>query len=138
MPRRVKLAKLSVEDLKQEISRRQKALPKLIAKRDCLNCQIAELEGLGAVKPIAAKRPKEAGKRAGRKDKGVARTGSLATALIEALKANPKLTVAQAAEAVKLAGYKSKSKNFATIVGMTLGKSSQFKRVGRGVYKLKG
>jgi hypothetical protein len=41
MPR-VKLAHLSVDDLKKEISRRQRALSKLIAKRDALNCQISE------------------------------------------------------------------------------------------------
>ena len=54
MPR-AKLAKVSVEELKKEISRRQKALPKLIAKRDVLNCQIAELEALGTI-ALPAKR----------------------------------------------------------------------------------
>ena len=58
MPR-AKLAKLSVEDLKREIVRRQKALPKLVHKRDQLNRQIAELEALGAVK-VAVKRGRKA------------------------------------------------------------------------------
>lgn len=47
--------------LKKEISRRQKALRRLIAKRDEVNSQIAELEALGAVKAAA-----ELGKKAGR------------------------------------------------------------------------
>jgi hypothetical protein len=62
----------------------------------------------------------------------------LANALVEALKANGKLTVAQAAEAVRMAGYKSKSKNFPTIVGVTLSQGKRFRRVRRGVYALKG
>jgi hypothetical protein len=40
---RVRLAKVSVEDLKKEIARRQRKLPELIVARDALNCQIAEL-----------------------------------------------------------------------------------------------
>jgi hypothetical protein len=58
--------------------------------------------------------------------------------VVEALKAKGKLTVAEAADAVLAAGYKSKSKNFQNIVGITLSKDKRFKRVGRGVYALKG
>jgi hypothetical protein len=41
---------------------------------------------------------------------------------MEALKVKGKLTVAEAADAVLAAGYKSKSKDFRNIVGMTLSK----------------
>jgi len=136
MPR-AKLAKLSVEDIKKEISRRQRALPKLIAKRDALNCQIAELEALAAVKPVA-RRGRKPGRKRSRRVMRAARRGSLASALAEALKAKGKMSVADAVAAVQEAGYKSKSKNFPTIVGMTLSQGKQFKRVKRGVYKLKG
>lgn len=133
MPR-AKLAKVSVEELKKEIVRRQKALPTLIAKRDALNCQIAELEALGAVKPVVAKRLRKTGRKARRP----ARPGSLPSALIEALTGKGKLSVAQAAEAVTAAGYKSKSKDFQNIVSMTLAGGRQFRRVRRGVYALRG
>ena len=144
MPRRVKLAKLSVEDLKQEISRRQKALPKLIAKRDCLNCQIAELEGLGGVvtKP-AAKRGRKPGRKIARKPvapkiQKAPRPGSLAAALAEALEEKGKLTIAKLVSTVQAAGYKSKSKDFGNLVSITLSQGKKwFRRIGRGVYKLK-
>jgi hypothetical protein len=136
MPRRPKLAKVSVEQLKKEIGRRQRALPDLIAKRDALNCQIAELELLGAVKP-AVRRGRKPGRKRGPKPGRAPRGGTLASALIEALKARGKLSVADAAAAVQEAGYKSKSKDFQNVVSMTLAQGKQFKRVKRGVYKLK-
>ena len=146
---KAKLTKVSVEDLKKEIARRQRKLPELIAARDALDRQIAELEGLGGAKPVAVARRKKAGrKNAARKvakppvAKAVvvkpAKPGSLSSALTEALTTNGKLSVAQATATVQMAGYKSKSKNFQTIVGMTLSQAPQFKRVGRGIYALKG
>ena len=138
MPR-AKLAKVSVEDLKKEISRRQKGLAKLIAKRDALNSQIAELEGLGvAGKPVVIRRRRKAGRKPGRKVQRAPRAGSLASALVEALKVKGKLSVTELVAAVQEAGYKSKSKNFQNIVGITLSQGKQFKRVKRGVYALKG
>jgi predicted amino acid racemase len=135
---KAKLAKVSVEDLKKEIVRRHAALPTLIAERDALNSQIAELEGLGgaAVKPVA-KRGRKPGRKAGRKAQRPPRPGSLAGALVEAVGAKGKLTNAEAAEAVLAAGYKSKSKDFQNMVSMMLSKDKRFKRVGRGVYALK-
>jgi chorismate mutase len=132
MPR-AKLAKLSVEELKKEIMRRRKALPALIAKRDALNCQIAELQALGAVQPAAKSR-----NRGMRKVRRAPKAGSLAGALIDVLTAKGRLSVADAATAVQAAGYKSKSKDFRNIVGMTLSQRAYYKRVGRGVYSLKG
>ena len=138
MPR-AKLAHLSVDDLKKEISRRQKALPKLIAKRDALNCQIVDLEGLGtAAKPIIRRRRKKPGRKRGRRAQRAPRPGSLASTLVRVLQSKGKLSVAEAAEAVRAVGYKSKSKNFQTIVGMTLSQGGKFRRVRRGVYALEG
>jgi hypothetical protein len=59
---KLRLAKASVEDLKKEICRRQRKLPKLIGARDALSRQIAELEGLGAATPTV-KRHKKARRR---------------------------------------------------------------------------
>ena len=135
---KVKMAKVSVEDLKKEIARRQRKLPTLIAARDALNRQIAELEGLGSVKPVAIRRRKAGRRKAARKAMKPARAGSLSSTLAEALKAKGKLTIPEAAEAVLAAGYKSKSKDFGNLVSMTLSKDKRFRRVSRGVYALKG
>jgi hypothetical protein len=135
---KARLAKVSVEDLKKEISRRQRRLPELIAARDTLNRLIAELEGLGGVKATAVARKKAGRRKAARRVAKRARAGSLSSALMDAFGAKGKLTVAEAADAVLAAGYKSKSKNFRIIVGMTLSQDKRFKRVGRGVYRLRG
>jgi hypothetical protein len=141
---KLRLAKASVEDLKKEIRRRQRKLPTLIAARNALNCQIAELEGLGGVKPIAVARRRKAGRRKpARRVVTPAvvkppREGSLSSALMDALGAKGKLTIAEAADAVQAAGYKSKSKAFKKVVGVTLSTDKRFRRVRRGVYRLRG
>ena len=135
---KVRLAKVSVEDLKKEILRRHGILAKLIAARDALDRRIAELDGLGLAKPAAAARRKPGRKKAGRKAMKPARAGSLSSRLAEVLKAKGKCTVAEAAEAALAAGYKSKSKDFANIVSMALSKDKRFRRVRRGVYALRG
>ena len=137
MPR-ARLAKVSVEELKKEIVRRQRALPKLIAARDTLNRLIAELEGLGGARPTAVARGKPGRRKAARRVVKPARAGSLSSALAEAIKAKGKLTIPEATEAVLAAGYKSKAKDFGNLVSMTLSKDKRFRRVRRGVYALKG
>ena len=73
----------------------------------------------------------------GCKARRLPRPGSLRNALVEALMSKGKLSVAEAAEAVKAAGCKSKSRNLHKVVGITLSQSRQFRRVRRGVYALK-
>jgi hypothetical protein len=135
---KAKLARVSVEDLKKEISRRQRKLPTLIAARDALNRLIAELEGLGGVKAAAHGRRKAGRRKATRRTMRPARVGSLSSTLVEVLETKGKLTVAEAAEAVLTVGYKSKSKDFRNVVSMMLSQDKRFKRVGRGVYALRG
>lgn len=141
MPR-AKLAKVSVEELKKEIVRRQRALPKLIAKRDALDKKIAELQGLGEVKaaPKRARRKmgKKRVKKLEKKVMPVSRAGSLASKLVEVFQNKKRLSVVEATDAVLATGYKSKSKDFGNIVSMTLSKDKRFRRVRRGVYALKG
>ena len=134
---RVKLAKVSVEELKKEVGRRQRKLPALIAARDALNCRIAELEALGGAKPAAIARKKAGRRKGARRAMKPARAGSLSSILAEALKAKGKCAVAEAAEAALAAGYRSKSKDFANIVSMVLSKDKRFRRVRRGVYTLR-
>ena len=135
---KLRLAKASVEDLKREIARRQRKLPTLVAARDALNRQIAELEGLAGATPTAVARRKAGRKKAARRVVKPAGAGSLSSALVEALTGKGKLTVAEAADAVLAAGYKSKSKDFGNLVSMTLSKDRRFRRVRRGVYDLRG
>jgi hypothetical protein len=137
MPR-PKLEKVTVEELKKEIARRQKVLAKLIAKRDALNGRIAELEGLGLLAKPAAKRGRKPGRKRGRKAGRAPQPGSLISRLVDALRAKGKLSVAEAAAAVLATGYKSKSKSFKLIVNQALAKNKRFKRVGKGLYKLRG
>jgi hypothetical protein len=113
-------------------------LAKLVAKRDALNCRIAELEGLGIVAKPAAKRGRKPGRKRARKAGRAPRAGSLISLLVRALGAKGKLSVAEAADAVLKTGYKSKSKSFKLIVNQSLAKNKRFKRVGKGVYALKG
>ena len=54
------------------------------------------------------------------------------------LKTDRKVSVAEAVSGVQAAGYRSKSKSFPKIVGRTLSRDKRFKRVGRGVYALRG
>jgi hypothetical protein len=137
MPK-VRLAGVPTEALKKELQRRLEALPKLIAQRDDLSRQIAELEALSAgeeaPKPTKARAPKKQGRRA----KRAKNTVSLASALAEVIKTKESMSIAQAAEAVLASGYKSKSKDFPNLVSMTLSRDKRFERVGRGVYRVKG
>ncbi len=137
MPR-PKLEKVTIEELRKEIARRQSGLEKLVAQRDELNCRIAELESLGiAAKPAAKRGPKPGSKRMRRAGRAP-QPGSLIHLLVEALGAQGKLTVAEAVAAVLAAGYKSKSKSFKLIVNQALAKNKRFKRVGKGLYTLRG
>ena len=137
MPR-AKLAKMSVEELKKEIVRRQRVLPQLIARRDALDKQIAELQGLGELKAGPKRAKRKLGKKRARKIQGTMRAGSLANKLAEVFQGKKRLSLTEAIEAVLAAGYKTKSKNFSTIVGNVLAKDKRFRRVRRGQYALKG
>ncbi len=134
---KARLAKVSAEDLKKEVARRQRKLPTLIAARDALNCQIAELESLGAVKPTVKRRKKPGRRKAARRVVKPAREGSLSSTLAKAIEAKGKLTIAEAAKAVLAAGYKSKSNDFRNMVSITLSQDKRFRRVRRGVYAMK-
>ena len=129
-----KLAKLAIEELRKEILRRTKVLPKLVAMRDALDKKIAELQGLGEVKAV----PKRARRKRAKKAMRASRPGSLSSKLVEVFQGKKNLQLGDAIKAVLAAGYKTKSKNFATIVGNTLAPDKRFRRVRKGVYALKG
>ena len=137
MPR-ARLAKMSVEELKKEIVRRRKALPQLIASRDELNKKIAELQGLGEPQAAPKRGRRKLAKKRVKRARRASRPGSLAGKLVEVFQGKKRLSLAEAIKAVLTADYKTKSKNFSTIVGMTLAKDKRFRRVRKGVYALKG
>ena len=136
MPR-LSLGKVSTAALKEELRRRLEALPKLIAQRDELNRQIAELEALGATAEAPTLEKAPAPKRKARKAKRAKNPVALPEALAEAIKGKESMSIASAAEAVLAAGYKTTSKNFRNLVKQVLSHDKRFKRVGKGQYTLK-
>ena len=132
------LAKMAIEELKREILRRTRVLPKLTAMRDALDKKIAELQGLVELKAAPKLAKRKLGKKRGRKAQGKAREGSLSSKLVEVFQGKKRLSIAEATEAVVAAGYKSKSKDFRNIVGIALAQDKRFRRMRKGVYALKG
>ena len=129
---------MSVEELKKEVVRRQRALPQLIVRRAALNDQIAELQGLGELQAAPKPARRQLGEKRARKTHSRMRAGSLANKLAEVFNGKKRLSLAETIEAVLAAGYKTKSKNFSTIVGNVLAKDKRFRRVRRGQYSLRG
>jgi hypothetical protein len=137
MPR-LSLARVSTEALKGELLRRLEALPKLIAQRDELSRQIAELEALAAVEEAPGRPRARAARKGTRKAIRAKNPVTLSEALGKALKGKENTSIAEAAEAVLASGYKSKSKDFSNLVAMTLSKDKRFERTGRGQYRVSG
>jgi hypothetical protein len=132
--RRSRLSTVAISVLQQEIQRRQKMLPKLIAQRDVLNREIAELQGLSEPDARKATKPQAPKKARRRRAKNKI---SLADVLVQFAKGKAKVSVAQAMEGVLAAGYKTKSKAFRNVVNNMLLQNKRFKSVGRGEFTLK-
>jgi hypothetical protein len=119
---------MNIADLRQEIERRQKLLPKLIAQRDALSREITELQSLAT--------PEAAPKKTRRRHRAKNKVG-LADALAGFMKGKAKVTIGKAMEGVLAAGYKTTSKDFRKVVNKTLLKDKRFKSVARGEFTLK-
>ena len=135
---KVRLGSVPLEDLKKELRRRQAALPALIARRDELNRQIAELEAIGQVAPASGSRKKAPARPAPAKVRRAGSKLSLPQLLGNILKAKPGQSVDELTEAALAAGYRSKAKSFKSIVRQTLYHDKRFKRVARGKFALNG
>jgi hypothetical protein len=129
---------MAVEELKKEIVRRQRVLPKLVAMRDALDKKIADLQGLGEPQEAPMRGRRKLAKKRVKRAMRASRPGSLLSKLVEVFQGKKNLPLGDAIQAVLAAGYKTKSKNFATIVGNTLAQDKRFRRVRKGVYALKG
>jgi len=132
--RRRKLSNMSIADLRQEIERRQKQLPRLIAQRDALDREIAALQGVAAPD---ARRATEAVPRKPRGRRRAKNKVGLADALAAFTKGKAKVTIGEAMDGVLAAGYKSKAASFRAVVNNMLLTDKRFKKVGRGVFTLK-
>jgi len=135
MPR-PKLSTLNIADLRQEIERRQKLLPKLIAQRDALSREITELQGLAAPETRKAAKPEAAPKKARGRRRAKNKVG-LADALALFMKGKKKVAIGEAMEGVLAAGYKSNARDFRSVVNNMLLTDKRFKKIGRGVFTLK-
>ena len=127
------LGRATTEDLQRELQRRQRSASRLIAKRDKLAGQLAELDaelaslglesGMGVTaRGTVRRRPRN--------------ESNLADALVAEL-TGKEMSVTEAAESVVASGYKTSSANFRTIVNQTLLKDKRFKKVSRGRYTAK-
>ncbi|HVP73003.1 MAG TPA: hypothetical protein VMS30_04645 [Phycisphaerales bacterium] len=149
------LARLTVADLMREVERRRGMMSDLASQRDrlqseldAINAEIADLESIGASAPMAPRRgpgrPRGSGGRAphrmdGRRRGRGGNEQSLALALHKLLQGRT-LGVAEMSDAVRKAGYRTKSPNFRTIVNAALlakGNRGLFKKVSRGQYTAK-
>ncbi|MCY2925779.1 MAG: hypothetical protein NT031_10125 [Planctomycetota bacterium] len=131
-----KLGNVSLSQLKAELSRRRKALPKLLRQRaklakalKAVERQIADATGDSdiAVARLAVRGRKP---RTGRDP----RPGSLKAIMLAAMGKKKALTVSEAVQAAIDGGYKSQSKNFRLLVNQTLLNEPEFRKVERGKY----
>lgn len=125
MPRRPRLATMSIADLHAEIRLRERGAKGLLRRRNTLLKKIAKLDAAIAAAGVGG----GGGGRVRAKNEM-----SLVEALRAALKGKT-MSPTDAAAAVQKAGYRTSSANFRTMVNIALAaKENGFKRVGRGMY----
>lgn len=140
---RPKLSVISTASLQAELQRRVGKLGDLIAERDALDKQIAELQGMAGQAPkapqAAAIAKKKPGRKPGRKPKAVwAGSKPLAEYVKEVLAVAPQgMALKDIEAAVLAAGYPTKAKTLYTPIMKVLPKAGA-KKVGRGIYSLRG
>jgi len=131
------LRSLSTSALRAELARREKGAGKLAVKHKQLAARLAEIESELADLGVngVARRGRRPGRppKAGRRGRG-GNAMTLPAMLAQAVRVGSTVSPAEAAMAVKKAGYKSGSKTFGVQVAMALAKSPLFKRTGRGQY----
>ncbi|MFO0875144.1 MAG: hypothetical protein U0575_14390 [Phycisphaerales bacterium] len=138
------LAQASMADLQAELARRDRLAKSLMLQRSELVAKIRAIDAqLGTASPVAsAPTVRKAAVVASAVAAGAARRGRRrraknSTSLVAALSAVLKgktMSVGEAAEAVRKAGYRSDSKHFRTMVNIALIKKDHFKRIAKGRY----
>jgi len=149
MPARSK----TIQELRRELAAKEKQLDKLLAQRRSLAARLAKLDkaivaaGGEAPQPKARKarkrrKLKAAGRKAAPRRKAVKKTGrARSKPLVEYIKqvlgkSGKPLRAKEVMQAVRAAGYKTRSKDFYGIVASALRDTKTFMRVSRGVYTL--
>ena len=134
----------SIEDLRRELQARENQLGKLEARRQKLLKRLGKVDR--QIAAIGGEARTGNGRRRGRPPGKPGRPGRRRRATGTPLPQYIQQVLAKCSEgmrakdiavAVTKAGYKSHSKDFYGIVAATLRDESAFKRVSRGVYKLK-
>ncbi len=124
------LLALSTSDIHRELRRRQRSLPMLMKRRAAAAAKLAAIDGQIDALSGTSGRGAAASSRSGRAKNSM----TLVEALSKVL-SGKQLTIAQAMDAVKAAGYKTDSKSFRISVNATLLKfKKKFKKVARGIY----
>ena len=139
MPRKSRLATLSIRELAAEIQRRVGTeLPALKRKREQLDRQIAELESL--VTGVSVPTGKSAVvKKMVRRKRERASGKPLREYVREALAGSATgMAVKDMEVAVRAAGYPTHAKSLSTPIHTVLSKDAGIIRVSRGVHRLKG
>jgi chromosome segregation ATPase len=130
MPKTIAQLQKELVAKEEQLERLQAARKKLASHMEKLDREIAALCGKQAVKKRRARRVKRAGRRA-------RSGGSLGDVLAQVLKGKGSVRVGDAAKMALEAGYKTTSKQFGNIVSQALATDERFKRVRRGLFKLK-
>jgi len=133
----------TISELRMELSKKERQLNKLYARRKLVTARLSKIEKLishldgGKPAGVARRgRPKGSQKRIRRRHRG---DKNLIQYIQDALaKAKKPMRAIDIMQAVKNAGYGSKSRDFYGLVAGALSKSGLFKRVGRGMYTLPG
>ncbi len=128
------LSAIPAARLQAELGRRQRHVRTLMRRHerllDSAHALKAEIAALGgSISGVTAKSPAAIGPRPRNKL-------NLVQALTRVLAHKP-MRVAEAADAVLKAGYRTTSPSFRQIVNITLIRSGEFARVGRGQYRMK-
>jgi len=134
------LSRLSYDDLRRELDRRERELHGLVAKREKLTAALTEIDaqiqrlqgnGNGATATAVAKVPREPGLALPRPKNSI----NLPDAI--ALEAEPGqvVTPTEIAKRVLARGYQTTAAKFAMVVANALSKDKRFKRIGRGQYE---
>jgi len=132
------IPRMTVAQLRAEIARRQMGLPKLQKRRAKLLRAVGALDRQIAAFGGQAERP---AKRKGRPAKAAKAAASSGKSLGQSIKdvlggSRGGMRVKNIVAAVLRAGYKTAAKDFYNMVAAAL-RGDGFKRLGRGVYKLK-
>lgn len=118
------LGGLSLAELHAELRRRQKGVSKLERRRDKLMAELADVNSQIA----------DLGGALGTTASGRARNSATLPDALHKVLMGVTMSVTDAAEAVKAAGYQSTAANFRTMVNQALLKDKRFKKVSRGQY----